>query len=76
MDYDDNMNISFGHPSKRFKVLKQSYEYYNILDVYQHSKSLKTEELANVLDIKLIGNTSDTEEEMLVKFRDRLANTK
>ena len=44
----------------------------NILDAYQHSKSLKTEKLANGLGIKLIANTSDTEDEMLVKFRDQL----
>ena len=66
MDYDDNININFTYPLKIFKNLKQNYEYNSILDVYRHLKSLKTEELANVLGIKLIGNTNDTEEEMLV----------
>ena len=56
--------------------MKQNYEYNNILDVYQHSKSLKSEKLANFLGLKLIANTSDTEYEMLVKFRDQLMQIK
>ena len=76
MDYDDNINKSFTYPLKRFKFLKPSYEYNNMLDVCQHSNSLKTEELVNVLDIKLIGNTNDYEGEMLIKFRDQLMQNK
>ena len=69
IDYDHSNNNKNTHPLKRFKLLNKNYEYNNILDVYQQTKSMKAEELANVLGIKLISNSDETDEEILNKLR-------
>ena len=69
IDYDHSNNNKNTHPLKRFKLLNKNYEYNNILDVYQQTKSMKAEELTNVLGIKLISNSDETDEEILNKLR-------